>query len=172
MWLVLAERFFWHMTYFITMDINVKTHTASYSLGLSNFSVFPAKTLHTSWQKCFPHVLVAVLWVLWKWCILLFYYVCFLWLCYCFYIFCIIWLPASMGSQVSDMTVIEQQQQQQMGFGVLFGVVSPETHPVINSPTSDCISLTYIFNNCQNIHIHLLIHEVREFTVLRPTGSH
>ena len=73
----------------------------------------------------------------------------------------------------SDKTVIEQQQQQQqMEFGVLFGVVSPEPHPVINSPISDCISLTYIFSNCQNIHIHLLIHEVTEFTVVRPTGSH
>ena len=60
-------------------------------------------------------------------------------------------------------------------FWVLFGIVSPETHPVyspINSPISDCIALTYIFNNCQNIHIHFLIHAVREFTAVRPTGSH
>jgi len=69
--------------------------------------------------------------------------------------------------------VIEQQQEQQkMEFWVLFGIVSPENHPVINSPISDCIALIYIFNNCQNIHIHLLIHAVREFTAVRPTGSH
>ena len=71
-----------------------------------------------------------------------------------------------------NLVTEQQQQQQQMGFWVMFDIVSPKTHPMINPPISDCIALTYIFNNCQNIHIHPLIHEVRDFTIVRRTGSH
>lgn len=46
------------------------------------------------------------------------------------------------------------------------GTVSPETHPVMNSSISDCIASMDIFSDYQNLHTHLLIHEVRGFTVV------
>lgn len=58
-----------------------------------------------------------------------------------------------------------------MEFWVLVGTVSPETHPVFNSPISECIASTDILNSSQNLCIDFLTREVRAFTGERPGGS-
>lgn len=59
-----------------------------------------------------------------------------------------------------------------MEFWVVIDTVIPKTHPVFNSPISECIALTNVCNSSQNLLTNSLKHEVRPFTAARRSGSH